>query len=55
MPSLDLFSFLSPDRSSVEIRYEQGRGRFAVAREDIPMGTTVMHEQPITYSLYPEK
>ncbi len=40
---------------AVEIRFEPGRGRFAVAADDIPMGTAVIHEQPVTYSLYPEK
>ena len=39
----------------VAIRYEEHRGRFAVATEDIPMGTTIVHERPRLFHLYPEK
>jgi hypothetical protein len=28
-------------------------GRFAVAAEDIPLGTTLIKESPITYALHP--
>lgn len=41
--------------SAIEIRYEPDRGRFAIASDDIPMGTTLISEQPITFSLYAEK
>lgn len=39
----------------VEIRYEEHRGRYAVASEDIPMGTTIVHDRPRLFYLYPEK
>ena len=39
--------------ASIEIRYEEGRGRYAVAAKDIPLGTTLVKEQPITFALHP--
>ena len=41
--------------SAVEIRYEEGRGRFAVASKDIQLGTTLFREKPLTATLNPEK
>lgn len=41
--------------AAIEIRYEEGRGRFAVASEDIPMGTTLIRERPLTYTLNPDR
>jgi hypothetical protein len=38
---------------AVEILYEDQRGRFAVATEDIELGTTIVKEDPITYALHP--
>lgn len=38
---------------AVEILYEDHRGRFAVAAEDIELGTTIVKENPITYALHP--
>jgi hypothetical protein len=40
-------------QSSIEIRYEEGRGRYAVAAKDIPLGTTLIKETPISYALHP--
>lgn len=39
----------------VEIRYETGRGRYAVASEDIAMGTTIVSEAPVAFALHPDK
>ena len=41
--------------AAVEIRYEKGRGRYAVASRDIDMGTTLFREKALAYSLNPEK
>ena len=41
--------------AAVEIRYEEGRGRFAVASRDIEMGTPLFREKAQTYTLHPEK
>jgi len=38
---------------SVEIVYENQRGRFGVAVDDIDLGTTIIKEDPITYALHP--
>jgi hypothetical protein len=40
-------------QSSIEIRYEEGRGRYAVAAKDIPLGTTLIKETPLSYALHP--
>eukprot|EP00095_Tigriopus_kingsejongensis_P011484 maker-scaffold626_size122949-snap-gene-0.33 protein:Tk11484 transcript:maker-scaffold626_size122949-snap-gene-0.33-mRNA-1 annotation:"set and mynd domain-containing protein 4-like" len=40
---------------SIEIQYEPNRGRFAVATEDIPMGTPLVHEKPLIHALHPDK
>ena len=39
--------------TSIEIRYEPGRGRYGVAADDIPLGTTLIKETPITFALHP--
>ena len=40
--------------SSVEIRYEAGRGRFGVATRDIPVGELVCVETPPVFFLHEE-
>ena len=47
--------FLECAHSAVEIKYEPGRGRYAIASRDIEIGTTLFRESPITYTLNPEK
>ena len=47
--------FFESAHAAIEIRYEEGRGRFAVAAEDIDMGVTLFREKPLTYTLNPEK
>merc|ERR1719369_1750725 len=39
--------------SLIDVRYQKGRGRFVVAAQDIPVGTTLMMEKPITWALHP--
>ena len=41
--------------SAVRVRYQKGRGRFVVAAEDIPVGTTLVVEQPVTWALHPDR
>ena len=41
--------------AAVEIRYEPGRGRYAIAAQDIPLGTVLFREKPLTQTLNPEK
>jgi tetratricopeptide (TPR) repeat protein len=41
--------------AAVEIRYDPHFGRYAVATEDIPMGTPLINERPVTFALYAEK
>ena len=41
--------------AAVEIRYEEGRGRYAIAAQDIPLGTVLFREKPLTQTLNPEK
>ncbi len=40
---------------SYEVRYEPHRGRYVVASEDVPMGTTLISEQPATFTLHPHR
>ena len=40
---------------AVRVRYQKGRGRFVVAAEDIPVGTTLVVEQPVTWALHPHR
>ena len=39
----------------MEVKHQKGRGRFVVAGQDIPAGTTLLWETPITWSLHPDK
>ena len=39
----------------IDVKYQKGRGRFVVAAEDIPVGTTILRETPITWALHPDK
>ena len=39
----------------ISIKYEAGRGRYAVANRDIPIGTLLVREQPMTWTLHDEK
>ena len=41
--------------AAVEIKYEEGRGRYAVAGQDIELGTVLFREKPLTQTLNPEK
>ena len=41
--------------AAVEIKYEEGRGRYAVAAQDIDLGTVLFREKPLTQTLHPEK
>lgn len=41
--------------AKVEVKYMKGRGRFAVAAEDIEVGTTLVVEKPITWALHPDR
>ena len=41
--------------SAVRVRYQKGRGRFVVAAQDIPVGTTLVVEQPVTWALHPDR
>ena len=40
---------------SISVRYQKGRGRYVVAQEDIPVGTTLVVEQPVTWALHPDR
>ena len=40
---------------SISVRYQKGRGRYMVAEEDIPVGTTLVVEQPVTWALHPDR
>ena len=40
---------------SISVRYQKGRGRYMVAQEDIPVGTTLVVEQPVTWALHPDR
>ena len=51
----DPSEFMESAHASVEIKYEPGRGRFAVAARDIEIGTTLFREIPLTYTLNPER
>ena len=37
------------------VRYEKGRGRYVEASEDIPVGTTLLRESPVSWALHPER
>ena len=37
------------------VRHQKGRGRFVEAGEDIPVGTTLLRESPITWAIHPER
>ena len=39
----------------MEVRHQKGRGRFVVAGEAIPVGTTLLREEPITWALHPDR
>ena len=41
--------------SVIDVKHQKGRGRFAVASKDIPVGTTLVVEQPITWAIHPER
>ena len=41
--------------SSLQVRYQRGRGRYVEAGEDIPVGTTLLRESPITWALHPDR
>ncbi|XP_023338753.1 SET and MYND domain-containing protein 4 isoform X2 [Eurytemora carolleeae] len=40
---------------AVTFKYQKGRGRYAVANKTIPVGSTILKEKPITWSLHPDK
>ena len=40
---------------AISVRFQKGRGRYVVANEDIPVGTTLVVEQPVTWALHPER
>ena len=40
---------------SISVRYQKGRGRYVVAQDDIPVGTTLVVEQPVTWALHPDR
>lgn len=52
---LDPHPNMPASHKHVEIHYEPHRGRFGIAKEDIPMGTTLFNEKPLLFSLLPEK
>ena len=35
---------------AISVRFQKGRGRYVVANEDIPVGTTLVVEQPVTWA-----
>ena len=37
------------------VKYQKGRGRYVGASEEIPVGTTLLRESPITWALHPER
>ena len=39
----------------VSVRYEKGRGRYVEAGQDIPVGTTLLREAPISWALHPDR
>lgn len=41
--------------SSMNVKYQKGRGRFVIAKQDIPVGTTLVVEKPITWAIHPER
>ena len=41
--------------SVVSVKYQKGRGRYVVASQDIPVGTTMVVEKPITWAIHPER
>lgn len=41
--------------SMINVKYQKGRGRFVVAAQDIPVGTTLVKEKPIAWALHPER
>ena len=41
--------------SKIEVKYQKGRGRYVVAGEDIPVGTTILKESPITWAIHPDR
>lgn len=51
----DRHEILESAHAAVEIRYAQGRGRYAVASRDIEIGTTLFREQPLTCTLHPDR
>ena len=40
---------------AMSVRYQKGRGRYVVAQEDIPVGATLVVEQPVTWALHPDR
>ncbi|TRY63413.1 hypothetical protein TCAL_02645 [Tigriopus californicus] len=52
---LDPHPHMPASHKDIEIHYEPHRGRFAIAKADIPMGTTLFNEKPLLFSLLPEK
>jgi len=41
--------------SVMSVKYQKGRGRYVVASQDIPVGTTMVVEKPITWAIHPER
>ena len=46
--------FFESAHSAIEIRYEEGRGRFAVAARDVSVGEFICVENPIVSHMLPD-